>query len=103
MRTASIRCPFFVHTHPKLQSYALIHRALSNERRLMILRILWLEGPKTNKELARRLGIRGSSVSRHVHILLKAGLVEGKRKKNEVEFRLRKESWIWKYLDFMTN
>ena len=75
----------FVHTHPKLRTRALLHRGLANERRLFILTLL-LEHPRTGIELVRYLHIRPACVSRHLRMLITAGLVYGQRKGEAVKF-----------------
>lgn len=92
-----------MHTHQKYRHYALVHRALGNERRIAILAIFWGEGTQTCAMLVGRLGISEPAVSRHLHILLKAGFLKSKRKGTGVEFSLDRKSWVMKYLDFVTN
>ncbi len=75
-----------MHTHPFLRSIALFYRALSNERRLYILIRLVAVGSMTNDVLRKELKIHHTAVSRHLHILLQAGLVQSKRKGREVYF-----------------
>lgn len=75
-----------MHTHPFLRTIALFYRALSNERRLYILIRLAANGPMTNDELRKELKIHHAAVSRHLHILLRAGLIQSKRKGREVYF-----------------
>jgi DNA-binding transcriptional ArsR family regulator len=66
----------------------LFHKALGNERRVYILYLLWKFGPHTGVELVEKLVIHPSAVSRHLHVLLKAGLLVGQRKGMEVYFSI---------------
>lgn len=77
-----------MHTHQHLQPFALFHKALGNERRVYILFLLWQYGPMTGVQLMERLGIHPAAVSRHLHILLKAGIIRGQRRKMAVYFSI---------------
>ncbi|MBI4415259.1 MAG: winged helix-turn-helix transcriptional regulator [Candidatus Kerfeldbacteria bacterium] len=76
---------FCMHTHPYFRQTALLHRGLCNERRLFVLSLL-LQRPHTGVELARLVGIRPACISKHLRVLMTAGLVEGKRVKMAVRF-----------------
>ncbi len=65
----------------------LVLRALGNERRLYILSLLAVRA-YTGIELAAKLGIHKGAVSKHLHILLRAGLIVSRRKGGAVFFRL---------------
>lgn len=75
-----------MHTHGWFHSFAFFHKALGNERRVYILYLLWQFGPQTGLQIVERLSIHPAAVSRHLHILLKAGLIRGVRKGKEVRF-----------------
>lgn len=76
-----------VHTHPHLRLYVLLCRAVGNERRLSILLFLLIH-PYTGSELAQKLGISKAALSKHVHVLLRAGLVRSQRHAGSVLFTL---------------
>ncbi len=75
-----------MHTHPQFRSFALFHKALGNERRVYMLLLLVKHGVLTGAALVAKLSVHPPAVSRHLHVLLKAGLAEGKRTGKEVEF-----------------
>ncbi len=62
----------------ELQELALLHRALSSVTRLRILRML-IERPMCVNAITERLDISQPSVSQHLGILERAGLVSGKK------------------------
>lgn len=76
---------FFVHTHPQFTQQALLHRGFANERRLFILQML-LQRPRTGQDLVQVLKIRPAAVSKHLRVLMTAGLVYGIREKKSVNF-----------------
>lgn len=76
---------FFMHTHPHLRRTALVYRALSNERRLYILQVLSTDS-YIECDLAAKLKIRPASLSRHLHLLIRAGFIYGRRHANQVRF-----------------
>ena len=76
-----------MHTHPHLRDVAVFYKALGNERRLFILEILGRKN-RTETELVSYLGIHPSAVSKHLSLLVRAGIVQGNRIGREVEFRL---------------
>lgn len=55
---------------------------------MYILYLLWKFGPHTGIHLVEKLGIHAPAVSRHLHILLKAGLITGQRKGMQVFFSI---------------
>lgn len=63
-------------------------RALGDETRLQITRMV-AEQPRSTKELAELLRLSDSAVSRHLHILAGAGVVEGERDGYFVLYRLK--------------
>lgn len=65
----------------------LIARAIGNERRLYIL-LLLLVRSYTGGELAEELGIHKTSMSKHLRILHRAGLIVSKRVANTVVFSI---------------
>lgn len=78
-----------MYTNPRFRSLGIIYRVLGNERRLTIL--LLLSGQSYNVlELTEMLGISGKATSKHLHRLLSVRLIEGKRHKQEVRFRIAK-------------
>lgn len=83
-----------MHTHHFFRRFSLFHRALGNERRVYALYLLWTEGPQTGTELTAKLGIHPSAVSRHLHVLLKADIIQGQRKGMEVVFSIRPTSEV---------
>lgn len=75
-----------MHTHRFFRSFALFHKAIGNERRVYLLHLLWTSGPQTGVDIIDKLGIRAPSVTRHLHILLKAELIVSQRKGKVVYF-----------------
>ncbi|MFF2093919.1 MULTISPECIES: helix-turn-helix transcriptional regulator [Paenibacillus] len=77
--------------------------ALSDPNRLHIVELL-LEGSLTVGEIAERLQIRQPQVSKHLRILLDAGLVEVQAEANRRRYKLRLEplqeidAWLADYL-----
>ena len=80
---------FSMHTDPHLKKPALIYRTLGNERRLRILELL-TEEKYSGEELAEKLMISPPAVSKHLHVLIRAGLIRGKRIGVSVKFELEK-------------
>ncbi len=72
-------------TYYKLQ--AKIHKALANESRLMIVDKLY-EKECSVSELTELLGLDQSTVSKHLAVLLQAGIVDFRKEKNIVYYRL---------------
>ncbi len=77
-----------MYTHHFFRTFSLFHKALGNERRVYILFLLWKYGPMTGVQLVERFGIHSAAVSRHLHLLLNAGLILGQRKKMVVYFSI---------------
>jgi DNA-binding transcriptional ArsR family regulator len=78
--------------------------ALSEPNRLRIVDLL-LDGPLTVGEIADRLGLRQPQASKHLRILLEAGLVEVHADANRRHYKLRMEpfqaldAWLETYRD----
>jgi DNA-binding transcriptional ArsR family regulator len=78
--------------------------ALSEPNRLRIVDLL-LDGPLTVGEIAERLGLRQPQASKHLRILLEAGLVEVQADANRRHYKLRMEpfqaldGWLETYRD----
>ncbi|MFO7949847.1 MAG: metalloregulator ArsR/SmtB family transcription factor [Candidatus Fermentibacteraceae bacterium] len=70
-----------------LRELADVHRALSSETRLRILRML-AGRPMCVNAITRRLGISQPSVSQHLAVLSRAGLVRGSREGSRVHYSL---------------
>lgn len=69
------------------RAQARIHRALSNEARLMIIHQL-RRGEQSAGELTRAVGLDQSTVSRHLSVLLASGIVDNRREGNLIYYRL---------------
>jgi len=76
--------------------------ALSEPNRLRIVDLL-LDGPLTVGEVADRLGLRQPQASKHLRVLLDAGLVEVQADANRRHYKLRTEpfqaldAWLQTY------
>jgi DNA-binding transcriptional ArsR family regulator len=64
-----------------MRRLARIHKALSDEQRLRILRLL-REGEMYAQEIVERTGLHQSAVSRHIALMKAVGLVDGRREGN---------------------
>jgi DNA-binding transcriptional ArsR family regulator len=64
--------------------------ALADPSRMRIVELL-LDGSLTVGEIADRLGIRQPQASKHLHVLLEAGLVEVQAVANRRNYKLRLE------------
>lgn len=64
--------------------------ALSEPNRLRIVNLL-LDGPLTVGDIANRLELRQPQASKHLRVLLEAGLVEVEAVANRRNYKLRKE------------
>jgi DNA-binding transcriptional ArsR family regulator len=64
--------------------------ALAEPNRLRVVELL-LDGPLTVGEIAERLGLRQPQASKHLHVLLDAGLVEVQAVANRRSYKLRME------------
>jgi DNA-binding transcriptional ArsR family regulator len=69
------------------KAQARLHRALGNEARLMIIQQL-RRRERSAGELTRAVGLDQSTVSKHLSILLAAGLVENRKEGNVIHYRL---------------
>lgn len=65
--------------------------ALSDKSRLRILLML-TESPMTQKELARQMGFAKSTISRHINILIEAGLLVSEDGERNVRLKLNRAS-----------
>ncbi|MBN2981112.1 MULTISPECIES: ArsR/SmtB family transcription factor [Paenibacillaceae] len=81
-----------------------IFSALAEPHRLRIVELL-KNGPLTVNEIAERLQIRQPQASKHLRVLLEAGLVEVEAVANRRNYRLRSEpfqtlyDWLKPYLN----
>jgi DNA-binding transcriptional ArsR family regulator len=81
-----------------------IFNGLSEPNRMRIVDLL-LDGPLTVGEIADRLGLRQPQASKHLRILLEAGLVEVQADANRRHYKLRMEpfqaldAWLETYRD----
>jgi len=66
---------------------ARIHRVLANEARLMIVERL-KKKEHTAGELTKLVGLDQSTVSKHLSVLLSAGIVDNRKEANNVYYRL---------------
>jgi len=66
---------------------ARLHRALGNEARLMIIQQL-RDRERSAGELTRAVGLDQSTVSKHLSVLLAAGIVENRKEGNVIFYRL---------------
>lgn len=66
---------------------ARIHKALANETRLMIVDKLY-EKESSVSELTEMIGLDQSTVSKHLSVLLSAGIVDYRKEKNVVFYKL---------------
>ena len=80
------------NTEEKLETLAMAYKALAHPHRIQIIKIL-LDQPLYVAEIARRLGINRTMVSRHLIILKDAGIIDRKRsfKRNYYYIKLPKE------------
>lgn len=77
-----------IHTHPEYRESVLFLRAIANERRFA-LTCFFLKGKiLLCTDAADLLNIHVTSMSRHLHRLLRAGIIVGNRKAGTVEFRI---------------
>src|SRR3954462_6629099 len=72
---------------------ALVFRALVDPTRRQILEDL-REGELAAGEIAARFDISAPSISRHLSVLLGAGLIEQRRDANRLLYRLRPETLV---------
>lgn len=77
-----------MHTHPEHRKAVLFLRALANERRFD-LTLLFLSGAiLTCRDVAVRLKIHWTSASKHLHRMLRVGIIVSRRQGGAVEFRI---------------
>ena len=69
------------------KSQVKIHKALANESRLMIIDALY-EKEHSAGELTELVGLDQSTVSKHLSVLLSAGIVDNRKEKNVVFYML---------------
>ena len=69
------------------KAQARLHRALGNEARLMIIQQL-RQCEKSAGDLTRAVGLDQSTVSKHLAVLLAAGIVENRKEGNLIYYRL---------------
>jgi len=74
-------------TREYYKSQAKIHKALANESRLMIVDALY-EKEHSAGELTELVGLDQSTVSKHLSVLLSAGIVDNRKEKNVVFYKL---------------
>jgi ArsR family transcriptional regulator, cadmium/lead-responsive transcriptional repressor len=66
-----------------------VFRALGDETRLEVLRLLGEQGGATATTLAQRLPITRQGVAKHIGVLADAGLVDGTARGRAVVYRVR--------------
>ncbi len=69
------------------KAQARLHRALGNEARLMIIQQL-RRCERSAGDLTRAVGLDQSTVSKHLAVLLTAGIVENRKEGNVIFYRL---------------
>lgn len=77
----------YVKKREDYRQVARIHRALANEARLMIIECL-KDREHTVSELTKLIGLDQSTVSKHLSILLTAGILDNRKQANNVYYRL---------------
>ena len=65
-------------------------KALANERRLKIIKILKRSSELSVGEIAEEIGLSFRSTSRHLTLLYRAGVLEQERRANLVEYKITK-------------
>ena len=80
-----------IHTYPQYRPFVLVMRALSNERRIRVMQMLIRYSNLTVTDIAHFLGISIMATSKHLHVLLRVGLVVSRRHGGSVEFRTAKD------------
>lgn len=71
-----------------LSEQAKVYNALSHPTRLMVIHRI-SEGEFCVSDLAKFAGVDLSTMSRHLEVLKQAGIVEGKKVKNQVFYRVK--------------
>lgn len=74
-----------------LERAAPLFSALSDSTRLQLIGKLSREGPQSISSLAEDAAVSRQAVTKHLHVLEKAGLAESRRKGRECVFELRPE------------
>lgn len=74
-------------TREDYKAQARVHRVLGNEARLMIIDFL-RDRECSAGELTRAVGLDQSTVSKHLSVLLAAGIVENRKDGNSILYRL---------------
>ncbi len=69
------------------KNLARVHKALANESRLMIIHKLY-EKEYSVGQLTNFIGLDQSTVSKHLSVLLSAGIVDYRKEKNVVFYKL---------------
>lgn len=69
------------------KAQARIHKALANENRLLIVNSLYQKECSVG-ELTEMVGLDQSTVSKHLSVLLAAGIVDYRKEKNTVFYKL---------------
>lgn len=69
-------------------------RALGNERRIRIMQLLLRYSNLTVTDIAHLLGISTMATSKHLHVLLRVGLVVSRRNGGSVEFQAAKDLMV---------
>lgn len=88
LRTDIIIIRLFMYTFPEHRVTARQCRSLGHESRVKIVVHCKGFGPQTMKEIAAFLHIRQPSASEHVHRLVNASIIHGRRNGREVFFDL---------------
>lgn len=81
---------FTMHTNKRYRRQALLFHALGSERRLYILELLRRQR-YNGVTLAERIGVSYPAISRHLHLLLRAELIDSQRVRGDVFFSASKE------------
>src|SRR3989442_4705173 len=85
-----------VRGDPFVVELAPVFQALADPTRVRVVEVLG-EGPRKAGELATLTGVSAPSMSRHLRVLLEAGLVEDERPRDDARtrvFHLRPESVV---------
>lgn len=74
-------------TRVYFKNQARLHRVLANEARLIIIDCLY-QREHTVGELTEKVGLDQSTVSKHLSLLLSSGIVENRKERNMVYYKL---------------
>jgi len=77
-----------------IDALALIYRALSNPHRLRILEYLRRQPNCQTKEAMEATGLAQATVSQHLTVLLKAGLVQRTQSGRNAQYCLNTHTWL---------